>query len=444
VDDPTLIAADDLAAVFLVVAVSFATLVALASWRITVAAVVVLGVLQTHLLLDLSVSLASYRILLLDTVMLGVMVACGIRLLSVRRADLVLGCWIALAALSLFAMMRASSTIGLGAAAVSFRPDFYLVVAALYMQTFDWTPVNLDRFATLWLSAGSALALYGLGCWIEPALIISPALKLESGFQLAYMQWRVLPASSALLIASAGLIGFALWTRSSAATGWQLVAVLLLIMVALLYHRSVWVSAVAGVAAAVLVQPQLLGRLLPPLALTMLALFLIWTVGDELVASAFDTAVSEPFDASSTWEWRTRNWRTMIPETIAAGWTTTLFGWGYGIGFEDPVSGLPLSNPHNAYVQMFVNMGLLGLGVFGTCLTVPLWFLWRRRVAEGDLFDRTTAMTLLVALIVYCVPYSPSIDQGILAGVISGLASRARMTPRAALPDGRPVRGAGK
>lgn len=441
-DDPFLFA-DDLTAVSVVVAVCFATLVALVSWRITVAVLVVLGVLQAHLLLDLHVLLASYRVLILDTFMLGMLVACGTRVLSVRRMDVVLGCWIALATLSFFALIRASSAIGLGAAAVSFRPDFYFIVAALYMQTFNWTPTNLDRFATLWLAAGSALALYGLGCWVEPALIMSPDLKVGSGIQLAYMQWRVLPASSALLIASAGLIGFALWTRSSAATAWQLVAVLLLIMVVLLYHRSVWVAAGFGVAVAVLVRPQVLGRLLPPLALTMLALFLIWTVGDEFVSSAFDTAVSEPFESNSTWAWRARNWRTMIPETIAAGWSTTLFGWGYGVGFEDPVSGLPLANPHNAFVQMFVNMGLLGLGAFAACLVVPLWLLWRHPVAEGELFDRTTAMTVLVALIVYYVPYSPAVDQGILAGVIAGLASRARMMSRAASPAGRPATGSG-
>lgn len=443
-DDSAVAVSEDLLVLGLAAAVVLSALVSLWSWRLTVVLLLAAGVPQAHLGVQLTFAVASYNVTLLDPLITGITVSCVIRFLTFRRLDLVAGCWLALTALSMLAFLRGGSAVGLGTAAVSFRPDLYFVVAALYMQTFDWTPVNLDRFATLWLIAGGVLALYAAACWVEPALVVSPTSMAQSNLGRAYMQWRVLPSSSALLIASAGLIGFALWARSSGTTAWQLLAVLLLIVVALLYHRSVWVATSVAVASAAVVRPEVLGRLLPPVVLTTLALFVIWALGGELLTSAFDTAVSEPFDESSTWAWRTRNWRTMVPETIAAGWKTTVFGWGYGVGFADPVSGSPLANPHNAYVQAFVNMGVLGLGALVACLVVPLWLLWRHPVPEGQLFDRTAAVTLLVALVVYLVPYSPAVDQGLLVGVVAGLAARARMTHRgmAAAGHGTPVGGA--
>lgn len=347
--------------------------------------------------------------------------------------------WIALAALMFFGALRGIDNYGINASIVSFRQDFYFIVMALYVQTITFKPSDIDDFSIILIIAAGFLVVYAVVCWIDPSFAIRDSDEASPFFLSdSYLGWRVLSASSALLIAQAGLIGFVLWLRSNRINMLQLTAVPLLLMVVMLYHRSVWISSAAAIAVLVVRQRTLIHRVALPAAAMALIVVAIVGLGGDMVTSAVQSAVTEPFRDNSTWGWRINNWRNMIPETFAAGPITTLLGWGYGASFQDMVTGRILANPHNAYVAFFLNIGLLGLISLLVCLFMPFFRLWRGEFPASDTFDRLTAIALLSLLIAYYIPYSISVDHGIILGVLTSLAANCRV-PSRQRPVARPL-----
>jgi hypothetical protein len=398
---------------------------AVLSWRLIMPITVAVDVVTVQFGLAPSFIIYSYNVAPLDILILGTLVAYCIRVSIIGRIGLTHLWWSGMAGLMLLALLRGIAANGLAAAIVSFRPDFYFIVAVLYMQSFRWEPRDIDHFALMWLIVAGALSGYALLGWIDPSLSVSMQAAGSAFFAFDdYLDWRVLPASSAIVIAQAGLMAVALWVRLRQAGLLQLAAIPLMLMVALLYHRSVWIAAAAGVAVLMVHRPRLLTRLSFPLLLVAFGLVLVWAFDSSLLTGAFQSAVSEPFRDNSTWGWRINNWLITVPDTLSSGPVITMLGWGYGTLFENAQTGLSLANPHNAYVAFFLNTGLAGLAVLVVCLLLSLRRLWLDDFPPGRILDRFTALMLLAQLMVYYVAYSVGLEQGILIGVLAGLAAR--------------------
>jgi O-antigen ligase len=238
-----------------------------------------------------------------------------------------------------------------------------------------------------------------------------------------------------MLIAQAGMIAALLWVRPDRPGIVHLAALPLLLAVALLYHRSVWVASIMAILVLVVQQPKLLGRVAPPLLILAGTLIALVGFSDGGVSDAMQSAIAEPFAESSTWGWRVNNWQNMIPETLAAGPVTTLLGWGYGANFQDMRTGDELANPHNAYVLIFLNTGLCGLMLFLLCCTLPLWRFWHGDFPASRYFDRSAAIILLSMLLVYYVPYSVLFDHGLILGMLAALGAQSFAIPAIGRPD---------
>jgi hypothetical protein len=415
----------DVVLLVLVIVVAATILLSLWSWRVIIPVVLVTGIIETHLSLNPVILLYGYNVLPIDMLFIGILVAYILRLGILGRIGITHLCWVALGCMMALALLRGIGSYGLNTAVVTFRQEFYFIVGALYMQSFHWGQKDLDHFAYVWMACASALVVYAILCWVAPSFILLRGDPLYTYFNAhAYLGWRVLPASSTVLIAQAGLIAALLWLRNNRAGIIHLAAIPLLLTVALLYHRSVWLASIAGIGMLVLNRPRLIGRILLPLTVLAVGLVALVIMGGDGVSGALQSAVAEPFNESSTWGWRINNWQNMIPETLAAGPLTTALGWGYGVSFQDMMTGMDLVNPHNAYVAIFLNTGLLGGGLLVVCCMLPLWRVWRGDFTPSRTFDRHTAMALGAMMIVYYIPYSVSFDHGIMLGVLAALGAQ--------------------
>jgi len=411
----------------LVIVVAITILVSLWSWRLIIPVVLATGIIETHLSINPTILLYGYNVLPIDVLFVGVLVAYIIRLFVLGRIGTTHLCWLGLAILMALALLRGVGSYGLNTAVVSFRQEFYFIAGALYMQSFHWGERDIDHFVNIWLTFAGMLVVYAMLCWIDPSFVLLRGDPLYAYFNpYAYLGWRVLPASSTVLIAQAGLIAALLWLRNDRAGTLHLAAVPLLLAVALLYHRSVWMASIAGISVLILHQPKLMGRLSLPLVVLGLGLVALVGLGGDGVSGALQSAVAEPFAESSTWGWRVNNWRNMVPETLAAGPATALLGWGYGASFQDMMTGGTLVNPHNAYVAIFLNTGFLGSGMLVLCCVLPLWRFWRGDFPASRHFDRQTAIALVAMMMVYYVPYSVAFDHGLILGMLAALGAQTR------------------
>jgi hypothetical protein len=397
--------------------------VALLWWPVFAVLVFTLSILQVHLGLDLHLAFASFNVDPMDVVAVVMLSAAAIRIPLRGRPDVV-ELWLLalLAALSL-AALRGAAAYGLTTAMVPFRANLYLVASMVYIMTFEADDRGLDRFAWMALAFALGLVVYAIACWLDPSLMPAGWAQLQRILPGHYfLRWRVLPASSALLLAEAALVALALWTRPA---GFQWAKPLVMIFiptVALLYHRSVWVAFI--VASLAMLGPTQLRRLVVPGILVAIVAGALWLFGADQLSRAMSSAVLEPFDRQSTWAWRTQNWKVMVPETLAAGPLTVLFGQGYGRVFTMAANGTVLASAHNAFVETFVSAGLFGLVAYTGALASMVLRLLRAPEIGGDLLNRRTALALLTALIVYSVPYAPGGEQGLVLGMLAAFCAR--------------------
>jgi len=422
----------DLAAL-IVLGIAFcaaATVVAAIWWLPIAVAATAFGIVNVHLHRDFGIETEYLLLSPRDLTALIAMVAAGIRLLVAGRIPrLQLLCLAATTSL-IVAFLYGSAQYGVATAGTFYRHFFYLTAGMLYAMTFPWNAPDIDRFVRLWMFAGALLAILCLSLWIAPGWMEFGADDLG---HFAYLSRRVLPAASALLLSQIALIGIAAWVRGQIRPGLLLLTVVCLLLTLLLFHRSVWFSTLAGLTALMLVNP----RNLVPVSGIILVVSLIGGVaaglagglGQDLLAAPLASAVGEALSENSSLDWRVTGWEILLQRTFAEGPLSILFGGGFGTGYERVIGWSEIGySPHNVYVEIFINAGLVGLGLWLLFHAATVFVLWTRQVPEDTLLDRGASIALMVSLLAYGLPYSPPTEQGFLIGVIGVIAMRSMRT----------------
>lgn len=420
-----------------------ATVVAAIWWLPMAIATVSLGIINVHLHRDFGIETGYFLLSPLDLIALIAVAAAGIRLVTAGRiTGLQLICLAVTTSLAL-AFFYGSARFGVATAGTFYRQFFYLTAVMLYAMTFPWDGPDVDRFVRLWLIAGALLAILCLSLWMAPGWI-----EFEAGDwgPFAYLSRRVLPAASALLLSQVALIGIAAWVRGQIRPVLLLLTILCLLLTLLLFHRSVWVSTLAGLAALMLVNP----RSLVPVSGILLVVGLIGGAaaglaggfGQDMLAAPVASAVGEALSENSSLDWRVTGWDILLQRTFAQGPLSILFGDGFGVGYERQIGWSQVGySPHNVYVEIFINAGLVGLGLWLLFHAATMLLLWTRQVPDDTLLDRGASVALMASLLTYGLPYSPPTEQGFLIGVIGVIAMRSLRT---AAPANTEFREAGR
>lgn len=417
---------------FLLLVVSFL------HWGLLVFLVLVSSVAQVHIGLNLGIKLDEMQVTLYPVDALAVVAgaAAVIRLFIDNRLDSPLRWWIAVCACWFFALAYGASRYGAFTALSFYRQHFYLCAIALYLMTFQFSAADLRRVMAMWIGAAAVVMVFCLLAKIDPYFVNE---ELLLGYtRQAFVAERVVGASAALVMTQAALIGLGGWAGMRGGVGLRILTICLIIAVLLQYHRSTWLAGIAGSIAMVKVHSHYLGRLAPVFLMVLgcVAVLWLWGVasGEDFMTAAVTGAFSEPLDArQSTALWRIESWRILLGRAIGEGAFRILVGGGFGVGYERLMGGEDvLFSPHNMFVEIFLNAGLVGLLPMIAFFVVLLrQVMVHQQVigTEPDGLDPAVAAALTTAILVYCTAYSLNYDQGILLGVMaSALGSRAAVS----------------
>ncbi|MGE4218233.1 MAG: hypothetical protein AB7G39_02200, partial [Alphaproteobacteria bacterium] len=77
---------------------------------------------------------------------------------------------------------------------------------------------------------------------------------------------------------------------------------------------------------------------------------------------------------------------------------------------------------------IFINAGLVGLGLWLLFHVAVLKRLWTGDVSESALMDRGAAIALWTSLLVFGLPYSPPTEHGFMMGMIGAIAAQSMRT----------------
>ncbi|MFJ7337135.1 hypothetical protein ACIQUU_28285 [Streptomyces sp. NPDC101116] len=376
------------------------------------------------------------------------------------RAELLL--LLAVVCLIAWSIQRGIGTFGLTSAANDARVYFWQFFAsALYVAT---APLHAGRarvVVRLWLLSAAAYAALSLAGWVSTGLhsVVDAATV---GGQV--YDPRPVPARSALVLAQSAVLLLYPWGgsggNSSASAGTVehrpggdrgrqggrrtdggrrkvLPALLCLVLVVLLQHRTVWAIVVVMAVVGWALVPARAGQRLTLAAAAlfsacvvtlMFAAGMFGRVGSVLAGSFLETQ-----DENSTFAWRVLGWQELLkgPKTLVE-W---LLGSPFGTGYDRWVGGVVISvSPHDFYLHVLLRLGVVGLL---TLLALYL-VLWRRL---GRVGDGTTALRLVVVShLVLFVSYSPFPEQGVLLGLClwqlrADAADRSGGGPRSPLVD---------
>jgi O-antigen ligase len=375
------------------------------------------------------------------------------RLLLARDRPPLHRAWLLYCAVFAVSLVTGLATYGSGAG-VQARPYFYFVAAGLCGMSFSVDEKRVRLVLNALVGVAVLLMFITAYRWVVYYTPVKELLPPE-GFYNNDGPIRVIRSHEALVLAQV-LVASLFFARGS---GWLVVAraisPLLLAVVVVLQHRSVWVAGLAGVLAALFVsrlqkgsavgQSLLLVAIVVTTALPMFLTDKLSGVGQQITSSA-SAAVEERGSAGerlSSWKEIVNNWAAAGPRSIAVGQS---FGTDPARFVRDAAGALRklTYTAHNMYVQTLFNTGLVGLGAFLYAAGYVVRGLYRI-CASGQGGPSAQALLVIVLMqLVYYVPYGTDYLQSLIFGValsyVAGYEVRARAEAALTQTKRRPVR----
>ncbi|MFX8727531.1 hypothetical protein ABTM60_19745, partial [Acinetobacter baumannii] len=77
--------------------------------------------------------------------------AAGLRLVGGRSPDRTQMIWLGFTLVAFVAFIRGMSAYGFDVAATSYRYWFYFTAGTLFVLSYSWQPLHIDRLARVWL-----------------------------------------------------------------------------------------------------------------------------------------------------------------------------------------------------------------------------------------------------------------------------------------------------
>lgn len=407
-------------------------MLAVLRWEPLAVAVAVIALLDSYVGFDIGYRTDTFTIQPADIASAVALMGVSIRMVMFGRFTRPQLAWLAFTVISGIAFARGAAIFGVMAAGNSYRQMFYLSVATCYFLSFDFGARELRRVAALWLTTGTLLGCYVVLAWIDPGMRPEGALDVER------LQWatamdgmRATGANGGLLLAQCVVLTMSGWIPRDFAPVRKVASVAMLLLVVALLHRSVWVTLASATALLIALDYRKYARLILPVVSGLLLFGFISAVmvGDmrDTVTEGINQAITEPFepDDNSTIAWRVTGWNILVKQALAQGPGTILFGTGFGGSFDRLMGGGTVTvSPHNAYVEIFLDSGLLGLGFYVAFFAQVALSLWQRRAEPAiGLIDPPMALALLSTLVVFGIPYRPNVDQALLFGCLGSYAA---------------------
>lgn len=310
-------------------------------------------------------------------------------------------------------------------AGVQFRDSYYLWAAASYLMTFCLNPRQVQQILNAMLAAGLAMTVLAAYRW---GLVVMGELGPWFDY---HTPTRVVASEHTQLIALAAMPGIAMWLGLMPRRPLpMLAAVLLLLAVVILAHRTVWVACAAALVAGwwLAGRQRAAGRLglLLPLALGAVVLVGTFSLAPEsTVSRELARSVAETTQKKSTLAWRQDSWKSLIADWVQSGPLVWPAGKPFGSDNTRYIESQGMTTSvtaHNHYIAILYNGGVLGLGAYLTAVLLTFRRLLGQRPQTGDAVRPELLMVLLVLCSVYGIGYSLDYMQGLMLGLAFSLA----------------------
>lgn len=303
-----------------------------------------------------------------------------------------------------------------------FRKYFWFFSVALYFTTVQPQRDLLDRLARAWLLLASFVVLLSLMRWVAQPLGVQEALF---GTFKGHEAFRVVHAIPTLVAFQGFVIGALAWARGDARSWMRRLTPVLLGLVVLMQHRTVWAVALVTITVMILLERQFARKLVPLIVLATFTLiaFSLTILDDQ--ATDLSAQLAESAASRGTWEWRIEGWRALIVQG-PQGAAEIMIGQPFGGGWDRFIDGSVVSvSPHNFFVETYLRTGLLGLGLLASLYVVTLWRLGTGG-AWGGLLGRRVLFLLLLTHPIFFIPYAPAPEQGLVLGLAIAAAGAMR------------------
>jgi hypothetical protein len=362
-----------------------------------------------------SVRLGGVRIGATDLVAVVVLAAAVARCLRLRHSSRY-QYWL----LMLGILLLVSLVLGIvahGQTAVSdSRQYLFFVGAALYMATFRPTPDLYDRIGRIWLMAAALMVLLACVRWLRVFAGIDLGVPAEiNGVDTVT---RVLDGPYAFFLAGPLLLTVPFWLRRGQARRVRWLGAVLLVVVAVLDRRTVWLAVLVGVAVLLLRARRLKPRSIAFLVAASVVVALAFA-GDVL---GRDQGPPGTISSTGSVTWRIEGWSDLV-DSWSASPVNWLLGQPFGSGFARTVEGATINaHPHNFYIETMIRAGVGGLIALIVLTVGLLCRLWRVRVGGVALLDPGMLTPLLAMQLVWYLTWVPGLEQGLVTGMAIAVA----------------------
>ncbi len=318
-------------------------------------------------------------------------------------------------------------------AGTEFRNYFYVWIAGLYFWTFPYDEARIKSIVNGWIICSVLLVALACFRWVAEWMNLPIVLSWRGSGAVA--EYRVLPSGATLFLAQTFML-LAYRSTIRSASRWTWLAVLVLLAVVLfMQHRSVWIAALAGIAAFYVLMPGRVRLLLTKAAVIGAVLVGIPAIGliaygtmDKLVYSVQTSVVTGADLERGTAGGRIYGWNQLLQQMRP---TDYILGKPFGAGYEryevPNARWKATYDPHNFYLQTLLRAGVIGLFLWLAIYFVTMMRTLGKAVdgASSDLPPRLLCVMLITQL-VYTMAYRLSYEQAILLGlaISIGLAAR--------------------
>jgi len=350
-------------------------------------------------------------------------IAAVLRLLSNERLMKIPKSW---AFLGLF--MLGSFTWGLAtngtAAGVDFRADFYFFAGTVYFLSFPVTRQYLSCFARAWLVTAVVILFVVYYRWIADVLDLDWIEPLWRTADATGVAFRVVYSMQAFFLGQALILLVYAMATGSGLRNWRFLVPFFGITVIVLQHRSVWGAVLIPILLSFVLVGKARGRLVTNLAVIGLisAVALVPLLAGGGLSSVTNSVVSSAQHAASTSEGtfvaRVNGWQQLLGGWLNSGPVGYAVGKPYGSGYtryETETRKVEWA-PHNYYVQTLLRTGLFGLVALLSTYFIALRWLKREENFIHSEVPASVFFALLVAQLLYYIPYSPHYVQTIILG----------------------------
>lgn len=303
--------------------------------------------------------------------------------------------WLSLGVLIALSLLRGVAAYGLEQAANEARGFVWVYFAMTWALA---TRPDRLKLHTVSLVLGWMLVLVALYHLVEHGLGSPTTVVLRADGSWGPNRILVAAQAEALLLC-AGTVFLRTVNSGKGRPGLVGSSLVFLSIVLISQHRSVWIAAVVGMTAVLLIsasagraRARARSRAFALLAAGASLAFVGWVLG-----SAGNQAIGSVAN-SATFDWRTSGWQALVSDAIARGPVVVAIGDPFGGGFLRTIGHDTTGvQPHNWYVGMFLRLGIIGVMVFAGMLAAAVW---KSRARSSEW------MFLLVAVAVYATAWA--------------------------------------